>query len=74
MIEERWKEKVMGTILESLAEQLLFSGAASRTNICMCPDLQSWVAAELQKESAMLKERRKAHEERALVKPKGVSG
>ena len=42
----------------------------------MCPDLESWVASELAKETATLKERRKAREERkelpkALKDPKG---
>ena len=30
----------------------------------MCPELETWVASELAKETATLKERRKAREER----------
>jgi hypothetical protein len=50
-----------------------------RGNLCVCPALQDWISEELRKESAVLKERRKAREERSLLrdrnKPnKGNSG
>lgn len=47
----------------------LMSGAPSRAQLCICPALSQWVATEASKESAVLKERRKAREERALLKP-----
>ena len=37
--------------------------------MCVCPQLQSFVATELAREAALAKERRKAREERALPKP-----
>lgn len=36
--------------------------------------MSEWVAEELKKESAVLKERRKAREERVLAKPKVGAG
>eukprot|EP00959_Pyramimonas_sp_CCMP1952_P429795 9001226-Pyramimonas_sp.AAC.1 len=36
-------------------------------NLCICPDPQSWVTAELARECAIAKERRKAREERTLA-------
>eukprot|EP00959_Pyramimonas_sp_CCMP1952_P416436 8724456-Pyramimonas_sp.AAC.1 len=39
-----------------------------RGNVAVCPALQSWVSAGLQKEVSVMKERRKAREERASAK------
>eukprot|EP00959_Pyramimonas_sp_CCMP1952_P302547 6330455-Pyramimonas_sp.AAC.1 len=39
-----------------------------RANVAVCPALQSWASAELQKEVSVMKERRKAREERASAK------
>lgn len=41
-------------------------------DISSVPDLEEWVSYRLQKESAVLKERRKAREERVLAR--GVGG
>ena len=38
------------------------------------PDLEQWVAAEMQKESAVLKERRKAREERTMHQTEQEAG
>ena len=38
---------------------------------CICPVLQEWIAEKLRKESGVLKERRKAREERDLHQKKG---
>ena len=40
-------------------------GSSHNSQLCICPDLKSWAATEMQKEGAVLKERRKAREERA---------
>eukprot|EP00959_Pyramimonas_sp_CCMP1952_P361242 7565532-Pyramimonas_sp.AAC.1 len=48
---------------------LFFGGQLSRANLCACLLLQPHVAAELSKEAALAKERRKAQEERAPAKP-----
>ena len=48
----------------------LMSGASHRSQLCICPDLKAYTAAETAKESAVLKERRKAREERILAMPK----
>jgi hypothetical protein len=53
----------------SLQDARIFTGEAQRGGLCISPKLQEWVANELKIESAVLKERRKAHEERALAKP-----
>ena len=41
-----------------------------RGNTCVQPELSEWLATELAKEAAVLKERRNAREERALRAPK----
>jgi hypothetical protein len=72
LIEERYKDKVFGHDDSGLtAESRLFSGSSDRAGLCICPKLTEWIAEELKKESAVLKERRKAREERLLSKPKG---
>ncbi len=47
------------------------SSEAVMSTICVCPELSSWVAAELAKESSVLKEHRKAREQRALANKPG---
>jgi hypothetical protein len=55
---------------ETRQDYLLMSGAAHRSQLCICPELTAWIATETQKETAVLKERRKAREERVLAGPK----
>ena len=55
--------------LELVSEAALFSGSRSRTTICVCPALSEWIAEEMRKEAAIMKERKKAREERNLAKP-----
>jgi hypothetical protein len=51
-----------------LDERAIFLGQGkSRGHALVCPLLEAWVAKELEKESAVLKERRKAREERQLA-------
>ena len=50
---------------------LYFGVDMVRGNCCVCPLSQEWVSAELSKEYALMKERRKAREERTLARPKG---
>ena len=72
-IEETLKDKFFDS--DGLgADHFLMSGAPSRANLCIAPSLSAWVAQEAAKESAVLKERRKAREERALLKPKDPKG
>ena len=47
----------------------LWSGA-DRGKLSICPVLNEWIASQLRKGAAVLKERRKAREERALRRPK----
>ena len=71
MVEERYKDKVFGHAGEQhTLETNLFSGAMHRSGLCICPALSEWIATELRGESAILKERRKAWEERTLAEPK----
>ena len=49
------------------SEASLMSGSAERSGLCICPALKEYVAEELREESAVLKERRKAREERTLA-------
>lgn len=68
--EQRWRDRITGTIGDQQQEAQLFSGVSGRTPLCISPALQEWVAEEARKESAVLKEQRKAREERALARPK----
>lgn len=51
LVEERWRERAIGST-DGLDHQdiAVFAGRATRGNLCICPSLQEWVAAELQKE------------------------
>jgi hypothetical protein len=68
MAEERHKDRFTGKS-DFMEERHLFSGAEQRVNLCICPALTVYVAQEMSKESAIMKERRKAREERQLFKP-----
>ena len=48
----------------------LMSGVSSRSVLCISPELKAWIAAETSRDAAILKERRKAREERVLAAPK----
>lgn len=75
LVEERWKEKVVGQSDGGVMQDAhIFTGQQTRGTLCICPKLSEWVAEELKKESAVLKERRKAREEHLLAKPKAKSG
>jgi hypothetical protein len=75
-IEERLQDRFIDDH-EFGADYGIMSGLASRSSLCICPALTSHVAAEASKRTAVLKERRKAREERALLRPgpkKGAKG
>jgi len=55
-----------GAAPSDMDAHLYLGGGFSRNQICVCPALREWIASELQKEAAVLKERRKAREERRL--------
>ena len=43
---------------------------STRGAVCICPALQDWISDELRREASIMKERRKAREERELARPK----
>jgi hypothetical protein len=68
LIEERYENK-LATDSDKAGQNHLFSGLDdTRGGICLCPALREYVAQELTKESLIMKERRKAREERALAR------
>ena len=71
-IEERLKDKFMSSDPNGATgwEQQLMAGTNSRSQLCICPALSSWLAEEIRKNNLVEKERRKAREERALTRPK----
>jgi len=69
MQEERYADKINGQ-REGSEEAAIFGGVGTRGNLCICPELKAHVAEELKAITSVAKERRKAREERALVKPK----
>jgi len=68
--EEAGKKQKHDSMIGAGIDSYLYMGnSASRDGLCICPLLQDWISLELQKESSILKERRKAREERNLQKP-----
>ena len=64
------KKKEQALKVDLSAEHHLYMGGGhTRGNLCICPLLSEWIALELQKEASVLKERRKAREERGLRAP-----
>ena len=71
MVDERYKDKVVGNSSEQhTLETNLFAGAMPCPGLRICPAVSEWIGTELRGESAILKERRKAREERTLAEPK----
>lgn len=66
----------MGADSALAEEQNLFLGsAAGHGAIVISPELKTWISTEMAREASVLKERRKAREERALARqPKGGGG
>ena len=74
-IEERFKDRFFaGGGGDNTRDYFLMSGASESSQLCICPALSSYVADEARKEVAVLKERRKAREERSLLKPAPKKG
>ena len=67
LIEERHENKLVD--VDKHGQNHLISGLdETRGGICLSPALREYVAQELTKESLIMKERRKAREERALAR------
>ena len=67
----RWRERILGaTETGSMDdERYLYLGMdENRGNLCISPELNEWIGAELHKEALAAKEQRKAREERALTR------
>ena len=66
LIELRHRERIIGAVGSGPDDDaFLYLGAGkTRGVLAVCPELETWVASELAKETATLKERRKAREER----------
>jgi hypothetical protein len=68
--EDKLSHRFDDTPLEGYSDYSLMSGSTHKSQLCICPQLKAWTAGELSKESAVLKERRKAREEKVLANPK----
>ena len=69
-IEEKYKDRAGGAKDGSLSEKSLFVGHEQRVVLCIFPELITYyIGEEMRKEALVMKERRKAREERALIKP-----
>eukprot|EP00973_Karenia_brevis_P021666 2980261-Karenia_brevis.AAC.2 len=74
LLEHKYSDRMPGASDSADSNSLLFAGSlGTRGNVCVSPLLSEWIAEESRKEAAVLKEQRKAHEERALARkaPKG---
>ena len=58
----------------SMDSHLYMGSSSSRGGLCVCPLLSDWIADELRRESAVMKERRKAREERSANRPPKKGG
>ena len=77
LVEEKWKDCVFGSPPTGDIEHdshLYLGTGMSRGDLCVGPLLQAWIAEQLSAESAILKERRKAREERTLTRGGGGGG
>ena len=75
VIEEKHRDRLLqntGGAVDDDVHLFLGTEAGTRGGACVCPALQGWIAEELARESAILKERRKAREERQLARPKAA--
>ena len=70
-VEEKHKDRVTGGGKDGggVSEKALFTGHEARVNLCIRPELVAYIGDEMRKEALIMKERRKAREERALMKP-----
>ena len=69
LLEERQRER--NAHGEPDGESYLYSGlAVAGDHTCVSPALREWISEELRKDAALMKERRKAREEREVAKPK----
>ena len=70
--QERYRDRSAGGPAsggpDSVDTHLFMGSELTRGGVCVCPLLQEWASAQLAKEQALLKERRKAREERELAK------
>ena len=72
MVELKYRDRVVklsptGGVEDD--EHLYMGTGLTRGLLMICPDLEDWVAGELQREASAAKERRKMREERGLVRP-----
>ena len=68
MIEEKYSEKLRSQNGLSEEAHLFLGTNTARGNVCMDPRLREWISGELRDEAAIAKERRKAREERQLLR------
>ena len=73
MVELKYKAKAIGATGDDFgADDFLYMGTGpTRGMLMVCPQLEEFVAAEMSKEGAVLKERRKLTEERRLARGRG---
>ena len=70
MAEEKYRDRLLGSLGEEDGERHLAHGASgTKGNLCVSPALQKFIAEEMAKEAAVLKDRRAAQEEGSLARP-----
>jgi hypothetical protein len=69
--EDKLSHRFEDTSADAVSQDyFLMSGSRSKQQLCVCPALMAFTSSETAKKSAILKERRKAREERVLAHPK----
>ncbi len=75
MIEEKYGERLTSTDHFAEDGQYFLRTSTGHGNICMCSELRLWIAEQMRADPAVLKERRRAREERVIRRappqPKG---
>ena len=75
-MELRHRDRIIGAVGTGPDDDshLYLGTGKTRGLLAVCPELETWVAGELAKETATLKERRKAREERKDLPKKDPKG
>lgn len=68
LIEEKYGDRLRSKDAFAEEGEYFMRTSVGQANVCMCPALRTWISEEVRSDAAILKERRKAREERELAR------
>ena len=68
LVEEKYGDRLRSKDNFSEEGEYFMRTSVGQSNVCMCPALRTWISEEVRSDAAILKERRKAREERELAR------